>query len=126
MLFSLTACYSTRYVPRGDGVQEAFKKSEEVYLNSLDKTYYFDEPSWVKFESDSLYGTARIMIEDKPGPIEDVKMAVRDIYSLRVKSFDATKTAVLLGAGALAVVYISDASNSWKSSSSSSFHLNLK
>lgn len=106
LLYLLTACYSTSYVPRGDNVRKSFKNSKEVYLYSLDKSYYFARPSGVIFIADTLYGTGKVLIEDEPGPTEEVKIAVRDIYSLRVRSFDTKKTSVLVGAGILVIVLI--------------------
>lgn len=121
IFFSLTACYSTKYIKAGDDVSQAFRNSKEVDLYSLDESYHFANPANIIFVGDSLYGTGRMLFGGESDSARYVKIALRDIYSLQVTSYDMTKTGILLGAGILAAVFASKPFKIWKRTSSSSF-----
>lgn len=98
---NLLGCYSFKSVtiPEFKKVEEKENKPNEFYVKSKDSQEYHFSDSDFYIENDTLYGKEILRIDNRP-PYEeyqlDRKIALSDIESIEIKSFNLTATTLLL------------------------------
>ena len=109
-LLNLFGCYSADIltVPQYKTVEETNGKPNEIKVTTKDyKEYQFSNSNFY-IENDTLYGKEKLLIAGGQEPIER-KIALSEIVTIEVESFDLGDTCLLggviyLGIGVLAVI----------------------
>jgi len=97
-LLNLFGCYSVDYltVPQYEQVERKDGKPEKIKVTTKDYEEYQFSNSNFYIQNDTLYGKGKLLIAVEQEPIER-KIALSDIVTIEVESFDLGDTCLLGG-----------------------------
>jgi hypothetical protein len=109
-LMNLMGCYSLESVtvPEYKQVEEEKGKPDEIFVLTKDlEKYHFTNLNFY-VETDTLYGKGEIILDDSGRPFEGA-IALSDIVSIEIESFDLANTClwsggIYVGVAAIALV----------------------
>jgi hypothetical protein len=109
-LMNLMGCYSLESVtvPEYKQVEEEKGKPDEIFVLTKDLEKYHFSNSNFYVETDTLYGKGEIILDDSGRPFEGA-IALSDIVSIKIESFDLANTClwsggIYVGVAAIALV----------------------
>ena len=104
LLYSVTACYSSRLILQKDEILKEVNTGNVVFVRTDAHAYDLHPPYYYEVIQDTLIGQGRNMIYQE-GFIrkEDFKIAVKDIQELEVQNLKKAETVFLIIGSAILI-----------------------